>query len=413
MMRDKVILGRNVEYSADPAVTGINGNIIIAGGTGSGKTVSFTEPCLLNTFDRSMIVTMTKRRLVPVYTVLFKQRGYRTLVLDFARPENSTIAYDPLHFVTSFADIRYLATAIVKCEAAKTSGGHIDPYWDNAAISLLSALIAYVLTMIDKPTFADVLQMFHEMNIKEDGSRMEINIDKKFRQLEKYDPQHYAVRCWKTFSCLPIRTGSCVYGTLSAAIEMVFNPELEEMMRTQKNISFEKLSDERTILFVVTSPVNPALNTFVNMFYSQAFKSLFEYAEEKENGRLDIPVHVLCDDFATGSPVQNFPEYCSIFREKGISVTILIQSESQLESIYGREDAVTIINNCDTYIYLGGMDLKTAHSVSERMNVPLDEVLYLPVGQVFICRRGERPKKTMRYETLKDEQYRSLMEEIR
>ena len=411
-MRDKVILGRNAEYSADPNVTGINGNVLVSGGTGSGKTMSIMEPCLLKTYDRSLIVTMTKRRLVGRYTRLFRKRVYRTMVLDFADPEKSTIAYDPLQFITSYADIRYLATSIVKCESAKVSGGNIDPYWDNAAIGLLSALIAYVLTMEEHPTFADVLRLFHEMVIEESGSRMEINIDRKFKQLERMDPQHYAVRCWRIFSCLPIRTGSCVYGTLSAVIETVFTPELEEMIRTKKNISFEQLAEERTILFVVSSPVNPALNTFINMFYSQAFKNLFEYAEGQENGRLPIPVHMLCDDFATGSPVQNFPEYISIFREKGISVCILVQSESQLESIYGREDAITIINNCDTYVFLGGMDLKTAHSVSERMNVPLDEALYLPIGQVYICRRGERPKKTMRYDTMSDEIYRSLNEEI-
>lgn len=141
------------------------------------------------------------------------------------------------------------------------------------------------------------------------------------------------------------------------------------------------------------------------MFYAQAFKQLFEYAESRPDGVLPIPVHVLCDDFATGSRVMNFAEYISIFREKGISVTLLLQSESQLEGMYGADDATTIINNCDSYIYLGGMDLKTAQDVSMRLNVPLDEVLYMPIGQEILFRRGQRPIVTERYNITKNAEY--------
>ncbi len=160
--------------------------------------------------------------------------------------------------------------------------------------------------------------------------------------------------------------------------------------------------------YVSTSAVNPALHCFINIFYAQAFKTLFEYAESLPSGKLPVPVHVLCDDFATGSRILNFPEYISIFREKQISVTLLLQSESQLESMYGSDDATTIINNCDTYLYMGGMDLKTGRSISERLNIPLDEVLYMPIGQVCIFRRGQKPIITSRYDILKNEQYQQI-----
>lgn len=162
------------------------------------------------------------------------------------------------------------------------------------------------------------------------------------------------------------------------------------------------------MLFVSSSAVNPALHCFINMFYAQAFKTLFEYAESLPSSRLPIPVHVLCDDFATGSRILNFPEYISIFREKQISVTLLVQSESQLESMYGSEDATTIINNCDTYLYMGGMDLKTGRSISERLNAPLEEVLYMPIGQEYVFRRGQRPIITTRYDILQNEMYQSI-----
>ena len=180
------------------------------------------------------------------------------------------------------------------------------------------------------------------------------------------------------------------------------------MIAMEKKVDFEKMATQKTILFVSTSAVNPALHCFINIFYAQAFKALFEYAESLPGGKLPIPVHVLCDDFATGSRILNFPEYISIFREKQISVTLLVQSESQLESMYGSDDATTIINNCDTYLYMGGMDLKTGRSISERLNTPLEDVLYMPIGQVCIFRRGQKPIITSRYDILEDERFQQV-----
>lgn len=147
------------------------------------------------------------------------------------------------------------------------------------------------------------------------------------------------------------------------------------------------------------------------MFYAQIFKQLFEYAEQCPNGMLPVPVHVLCDDFATGSRILNFTEYISIFREKRISVTLLLQSESQLEQMYGSGNATTIINNCDSYIYLGGMDLKTAQNMSLRLNRPLEDILYMPIGQEVVIRRGQRPIITRRYDIQKNELYQEITKE--
>lgn len=138
------------------------------------------------------------------------------------------------------------------------------------------------------------------------------------------------------------------------------------------------------------------------------FKQLFEFAQQQPDGRLPIPVQMICDDFATGCKVQGFQEYISIFREALISVMLLIQSQSQLSAIYGKDDATTIINNCDTMVYTGSMDLKTNKNISERLNVPLDEVLYMPLSQVLIFRRGQRPIVTKRYEILQGHRYQEV-----
>lgn len=301
----------------------------------------------------------------------------------------------------------FLAESIVRANPRKDKSS-ADPYWDEAATSLLSAEIAYTLMTKDNATFADVLELHDGIDFRENGGQITTSLDRKFEYLAEKDPGCFAVSCWKSFHQLPIKTASCVFGTLNTTIDTIFSPELRKMIAMEKKVDFEKMATQKTILFVSTSAVNPALHCFINIFYAQAFKALFEYAESLPGGKLPIPVHVLCDDFATGSRILNFPEYISIFREKQISVTLLVQSESQLESMYGSDDATTIINNCDTYLYMGGMDLKTGRSISERLNTPLEDVLYMPIGQVCIFRRGQKPIITSRYDILEDERFQQV-----
>lgn len=407
MGEDRMILGENVIYSMDCSKTGLNNNVIVCGSSGCGKTMSVSEPRLLETFHSSVIAVVTKRRIVNKYKKVFMERGYVVEDLNFISPRESSVAYDPLQYVGSYSDITFLARSIVKSNPGKEQSV-ADPYWDEAAISLLSAEIAYVLMTKQNPTFIDVLEMNDKIEFKESGGQIATSFDDEFDYIARKDPACFAVSCWKSFRQLPIRTASCVFGTLNTMIDTIFSPELRKMIGKKRKVDFERMAENRTVLFVSASAVNPALYCFINMFYAQAFKSFFEYAESLPDGKLPVPVHVLCDDFATGSRILNFAEYISIFREKQISVTLLLQSESQLESMYGCDDATTIINNCDTYVYMGGMDLKTGRSISERLNVPLDEVLYMPVGQEVVFRRGQRPIVTERYDIQKNELYQKI-----
>lgn len=410
MAADKMILGENVIYSTDSNETGLNNNVIVCGSSGCGKTMSISEPRLLETFNSSLIATVTKRRIVNKYKPVFERRGYIVEDLNFIDPTESNVSYDPLQYINSYSDITFLAESIVKANPRKDRST-ADPYWDEAATSLLSAEIAYVLMIRKDATFSDVLELHDGIDFRESGGQIVTSLDRKFEFLAEKDPGCFAVSCWKSFRQLPIKTASCVFGTLNTTIDTIFSPELRKMIAMKRKVSFEQLATKKTVLFVSTSAVNPSLHYFINMFYAQAFKTLFEYAESLPHGRLPVPVHVLCDDFATGSRVLNFPEYISIFREKQISVTMLVQSESQLESMYGCDDATTIINNCDTYLYMGGMDLKTGRSISERLNVPLEDVLYMPIGQEYIFRRGQRPIVTTRYNIMEDEQYQQITQE--
>lgn len=414
MAADYMILGENAMYCMDSRETGLNNNVLIIAASGAGKTMSVAEPCLIQRRNSSQIVTLSKRRLFDKYAPVFEQRGYLVWDLNFVNPQRSTAAFDPLYYVHTMEDITYLAEAIILANPKKEHC-NADPYWDEASVSLLTAEIFLAImlkkTKGKKASFTDVLELHDSLKIEGSTTGIATSLDRQFAALEQADPNCYAISCWKSFRELAERTARSVYGTMNVMLDKIFSPQMRKMMAMPRKIDFNKMAQEKTILFVTSSAVNPTLHRFVNIFYAQAIKSLFEYAENRPDGRLPIPVNMLCDDFATGGRILNFPEYISIFREKQISVTMLLQSETQLEGMYGEQDATTIINNCDTYVYMGGMDLGTARDMSIRLNAPLEDVLYMPIGQEFVFRRGQRPLVTRRYDVERDPEYQRITAE--
>jgi type IV secretory pathway TraG/TraD family ATPase VirD4 len=185
----------------------------------------------------------------------------------------------------------------------------------------------------------------------------------------------------------------------------MFSENILGLMRKKKQVDFKKFAQNKSVLFIVSSPVSDALSSLISIFYATAIRELFDFAENQKNGRLPYPTHIICDDFASGARIPDFPQYISIIREKGLSVSLLCQSESQLESMYSNHEATTIINNCDTYVFTGGMDIKTAQSVAMRLNRPIDEVLSLPIGTFVIFRRGDTPRIVQRYPIFDDPLY--------
>lgn len=408
MAADKLILGKNAIYSTDPNETGLNNCVVVVGGSGSGKTTSIIEPRLLETINSSLIVSVSKKRLIAKYEPLFKKRAYRIQVLDFTNPEKSSVCYDPLRYLHSFQDITFLADSIVMSSPHKQGVQCNDPYWDQSASSLLAALIAYTIMNKKQATFTDVLETFDSLEFSEDGGTIDTNLDEQFDSIQRSDPHCFAVTCWNSWRRLPVRTAGCVYSTLHTALD-VFTPELRKNIRKGTPVDFKRMANEKTVLWVITSAVNPSLHFFASNFFSQAIKQLFEFAESRRNGVLPLPVHFLFDDFAVGARCYNFELDIAIMREKGISATLLLQSEHQLRAMYGTDAAETIIDNCDSYIFLGSTGLSTARNISERLDAPLDQVLYMPIGQEVIFRRGQKPIKTQRYNLLDNETYRSLI----
>ena len=400
---DKMIFGNDFSVTMDSNVTQTNNNVIVVGTSGCGKSMSITEANLLYTEESSVVASFAKRSRVEKYIRLFRNRGYEVVDLNFSDPLHSVMGYDPLEYITSYDDISFLARAIISSDDRKNLE-KTDPYWDQTEISLLSSLIAHEILLRDKATMKDVIELFHRLKITSQMEVITTSLDADFVELEQRDFYCYAVTMWKTFKACPLRTALCVLSSLSAIIDTVFCGECINMLKKKEKIDFERIIEKRTAVFITTSAVNPALNVFVNVFYSQMFKELFE-AREKSIVE-GIPIRIICDDFACGAKIYNFHEYISICREEKISITVMLQSESQLQSIYGDYEAQTILNNADTYVYMGGNDVKTADNIARRAGKEVLEILYMPVGKELIFRRGESgPIIADRYDLLNDKEF--------
>lgn len=407
-MSEKIILGDRAIYSSDCAQTGINNNVMVCGFSGSGKTMSICEPRLLETTESSLVVTVTKRRLVNTYRRLFEERGYKVIDLNFIDPERSDVRFDPLDYMMSDEDIEYFATSLIVGDGQKNPYSQADPYWAQAAASLFSAEIAHVCRLHPGAGLDEVLQFHSRIHLDYSRDLVQTSVDKEFREILEIAPDSFEARCWSTFVSTPIRTAGCIFSDLNSKIDRLFPSSMREMLRKKERLDIAEMGWKKTVLFVSTSSTNKGLQNYLNIFYGQVFRTLFHFADTCGSGRLPIGVHMICDDFASGGCIENFPEMISVFREKNISVTLLLQSESQLNKMYGREDATTIINNCNTYVYLGGMDLQTAKNVSIRANLPLEDVLSMPVGKEIIFRVGSRPLLTQRYPVLDHPVYQKV-----
>ena len=405
---DPIVLAADYTIDGGIGQTIPNYNVLVVGSTGTGKSCSVNYPTMYEMRETSMIAAFPKAGEARQMAGHFQEKAYRTPILDLSDPGKSTVGFDPLQFVNSYDDIEDLAALSVMSVIQKT----VDDYWQRKAVPLVGSLIAATLMAVDNATFADVLDMFDRMQIKETDRGIATGLDDFFADLREHAPDSYAVREFYNFHGLPIKTASCVRDTAAACLSAMYPESIRSLMRSGKNIDFRKLATEKTALFIITSPVNTSLACFANLVYATAIKQLLLFASECPDCRLPREVRLIFDDFAVGSKIHNFANYMSIFRSAGISALILLQSESQLYSLYGEQDGQTIINNVSTYCYFsGGMDLITCEHVAKRTNRSLDAVLYSPLDRIYIMQAGQKPKITARYPILEDARYWAMRKE--
>ena len=411
---DSLILGNGPagKYSMDPQVSPVNNNVMVIAGTGGGKTKSVVEANLLHAQYQSMVVLLTKRRLLDQYRVHLKKRGYRIKILNLVNPDESALGFDPMLHVKDDSDLALLGKSLMECTGDTSKD---DRYWQNSAASLFCAVAKLAIHKYGKAArMKHVLYLLRYIDVScseyydDDEERMVHVSDccpkEDFEALRDKDPKMYSD--WCQYKENASNTAACIRGVLLTAINTLMTDGICNLMAKEQQLEFRSLVEQKTVLFIVTSPVNPALHPFANLVFGSMFKELFEYAEELPGGRLPIPLTAICDDFATGGQIPNFQHHISIFREKGIAVMMLVQSLSQLAAMYGNYGAVTIRDNTDNIVYLGGNDLDTADQISRRINKPVDEVLALPIGQEYLFRRGQKPLQLQRYQIYDDPMYR-------
>ena len=418
---DIVPIAEGVTHNFNSDETGRNNNVLVIAGTGKGKTTSVVFPEMLYTNNSSLVVPISKREVLNKFREHFIEKGYAVRVLDLIDVDSSLNGYDPLFYINDQSDILDLASKIV--EGASSSIAEMDSYWSNAATSLIAAEMSLLIeewaysqdesgeNLTMPPSMLDVLALHSELVFYDANRYSEFtssSLDEKFAELEKISPQSYAVSCWKTVKRLASKTVSCVASHVNVAYTKLFTSQMKKII-AKPTLDISLMGEEKTVLFVVTSPVNKSAQLFANLFYASLFKEFFDLAEKQRDLILPVPVHIICDDFACGCKIPRFPEYISILRSCGVSVTILIQSETQLADMYGFAGANTIVDNCDTMLYMGGMSLQTCSNMSRRVNMPLEDIISMPIGVVYVVRAGEKPQKTNRYNTYADERYRQLI----
>ena len=408
------ILAQGEYISNNTFRTRRNNNDLVIGPTGSGKTRYYVKPNLLNASE-SLVVTDTKGSLYKELGPALRKAGYNVLLLDMTDPAHS-IGYEPLDFVRydeerdeyNQEDIMTLSDALYGLDQTSK-----DPYWDEAGKGLYRSIVAGVLEMTVKEdhNIRSVRKMFEL--VKANGKRGDKSeYMSLMERLKSRDPDSYAASQYMSVISESVDTTSnCIRMMVGNKLAQLASREIEELLCKEERIDILQLAKEKTALFVTISDMDRSQDMLANLFYTQALQTLCRYADKEcEDHCLPIPVRFILDDFATNARIPDFDKMISVIRSRGIAVSIILQSQTQLERMYGLEAATTILNGCDTLLYLGGQDLSTARYIGSRVNRTDFQILNMPLDQAWLLQRGLEPRLVKRYDLASHPRYRLLPE---
>ncbi len=385
----------------DTRVSVINNNDLIIGPSGAGKTRGYVAPNLLQCAE-SCIVTDTKGSLVTEVGPVLADRGFLVKSIDFTDCFASTCGYNPLEFIRLDPRTgRYCQQDILTVCAALIPVESRDPFWDLSARTYLSCLIAYVLECLppQEQTLEYVMALFAEMTpgTKDDPS----NFTRLLEALGAEDPDSFAYRTYRSIAGQA--TADRMFESIRAMIAEKLAPLVFDgpchLYDMPDRIDYKALGRRKTAVFLTVSDLDRSMVRLVNLFYTQALQTLCASADtDYPTHSLPVPVRLYLDDFATNTFIPDFDKTVSVIRSRGVSVSLILQSISQLEALYGHAKAATIINNCDNCLYLGGQDVDTARFIAVKANRTADTILSLPLGEAWLFTRGRSPKKVRRYD---------------
>ena len=412
-----------------------NKNVIVIGGSGSGKTRFFVKPNLMQ-MHSSYVVTDPKGTVINEVGKLLAANGYQIKVLNTINFKKS-MHYNPFAYIRSEKDILKLVNTIIantKGDGEKSS----EDFWVKAERLLYTALIGYIYYEAPQAekNFNTLLEMINSSEAKEDDEDFESDVDKMFKRLQKRDPEHFAVKQYQKFKLAAGKTLKSILISCGARLAPFDIKELRDLMAYDE-LDLDRVGDIPTALFLIMSDTDTTFNFVIAILQSQLFNLLCDKADDVYGGRLPVHVRCILDEFADIGQIPNFDKLIATIRSREISASIILQSQSQLKTIY-KEAADTIVGNCDTTLFLGGKEKSTLKEISELLGketidsfntsenrgtqishglnyqklgkelMSQDEIAVMDGGKCILQLRGVRPFFSDKYDITKHPNYKYL-----
>ena len=410
-----------------------NKNILVIGGSGSGKTRFFCKPSLLQAHS-SYVVTDPKGTLLPEVGTFLRRKKYRIKCLNLINFKKS-MKYNPLAYIRSEKDILKLVNALImntKGEGEKSG----EDFWVKAERLYYTALICYIWYEApeEEKNFIMLLDLINASEAREDDETYQSPVDLLFAELEAKEPEHFAVKQYKKFKMAAGKTLKSILISCGARLAPFDIKELRDLMETDE-LELDTLGDEKTALFVILSDTDSTFNFVAALMYSQLFNLLCDKADDFYGGRLPVHVRLILDEFANIGQIPNFDKLIATIRSREISAAIILQSQSQLKTIY-KDAADTIVGNCDSTLFLGGKEKSTLKEISELLGketidlynqsenrgsqishglnyqklgkelMSQDELAVMDGGKCIFMLRGVRPFLSEKYDLTKHPNYK-------
>ena len=340
-----------------------NKNVLVVGGSGSGKTRFWLKPNLLQCHS-SYVVTDPKGTIVLECGQAMLKNGYKVKVLNTINFKKS-MHYNPFAYVHSEKDILKLVTTLMTNTKGEGSGG--DPFWEKSERLLLTALIAYLHyeAPVEEQNFATLLEMLNTMQVSEDDETYQNPVDLLFEDLGKKKPKSFAVRQYKLYKLAAGKTAKSILISCGARLAPFDIQELRDLTMYDE-LQLDTLGDKKTALFLIMSDTDSTFNFLISMAYTQLFNLLCDKADDQYGGKLPVHVRCLIDECANIGQIPNLEKLVATIRSREISACLVLQARSQLKAIY-KDNADTIVGNMDSQIFLGGSEPTTLKDLSEML----------------------------------------------
>ena len=416
------------------AKTARNKNVLIVGGSGSGKTRFFIKPNLMQ-LHSSYVVTDPKGQLVLETGRLLERAGYKISVLNTINFKKS-MHYNPFAYIHSEKDILKLVTCLIANTTGQGKSG--DEFWTNAEKLLYMALIGYIHYEApeEEQNFGTMLERLNSMEVREDDEEFKNPVDCLFDELKAKDPEHFAARQYAKYKLAAGKTAKSILVSCGARLAPFDIAELRDVTAYDE-LALNTLGDRKTALFLIMSDTDSTFNFLISMVYTQLFNLLCEKADDVYGGRLPVHVRCLIDEAANIGQIPNLEKLMATIRSREISACLVLQAQSQLKALY-KDNADTIIGNCDSRLFLGGSEPSTLKELSQSLGretidtyntgesrgretshslnyqklgrelMSVDDLATLDGGKCILQLRGLRPFLSDKYDITKHPNYKYL-----